>query len=121
MPSSKGSSQPRDRTYVSMSPALAGRFFTTSANWKAQGMRIMIYMSAMGTFRFREVKRLSGESHSIFQRGFKPGDSSHFSTPLCRRHSRHRYSTIKVSETEEGQLKWSWLVSLFLFKKCKIR
>ena len=29
-PSCKGSSQPRDRSHVSQSPALAGRFFTTS-------------------------------------------------------------------------------------------
>ena len=43
MPSSKGSSLPRDRTQVSriepetvMSPALAGGFFTTSATWEAQ-------------------------------------------------------------------------------------
>ena len=34
---SRGSSQPRDRTHVSMSPALAGRFFTISATWEAQG------------------------------------------------------------------------------------
>ena len=33
---SRGSSQPRDRTHVSMSPALAGRFFTTSTTWEAQ-------------------------------------------------------------------------------------
>ena len=30
MPSSRGSSQPRDQTQVSMSPSLAGRFFTTA-------------------------------------------------------------------------------------------
>ena len=35
MPSSRGSSWPRDRTHVSMSPALAGEFFTTSATWEA--------------------------------------------------------------------------------------
>ena len=35
LPSSRGSSQPRDRTLVSLSPALAGGFFTTSANWEA--------------------------------------------------------------------------------------
>ena len=35
MPSSRGSSQPRDQTCVSMSPALAGGFFTTSATWEA--------------------------------------------------------------------------------------
>ena len=33
MPSSRGYSQPRDQTQVSMSPALAGGFFTTSATW----------------------------------------------------------------------------------------
>ena len=31
MPSSRESSRPRDQTHISMSPALAGRFFTTSA------------------------------------------------------------------------------------------
>ena len=29
MPSSRGSSQPRDRTYISLAPALSGRFLTT--------------------------------------------------------------------------------------------
>ena len=33
MPSSRGSSRPRDRTASLMSPALAGGFFTTSASW----------------------------------------------------------------------------------------
>ena len=33
MPSSKGSSQPRDQTHISMSPALAGGFFTANATW----------------------------------------------------------------------------------------
>ena len=31
LPSSRGSSQPRDRAQIPMSPALAGRFFTASA------------------------------------------------------------------------------------------
>ena len=35
MPSSRGSYQPRNRIQVSMSPALAGEFFTTSAAWEA--------------------------------------------------------------------------------------
>ena len=36
MPSSRGSSPPRDQTWVSfMSPALVGRLFTTSAPWEA--------------------------------------------------------------------------------------
>ena len=33
--SSRGSSQPRDQTPVSLSPALAGRLFTTRATWEA--------------------------------------------------------------------------------------
>ena len=35
MPSSRESSQPRDRILSLSSPALAGRFFTTSATWEA--------------------------------------------------------------------------------------
>ena len=35
MPSSEGSSQPRDPAHVPMSPALAGESFTTSATWEA--------------------------------------------------------------------------------------
>ena len=36
MPSSRGSFQPRDQTCISMSPAMAGGFFTTSSTWEAQ-------------------------------------------------------------------------------------
>ena len=35
IPFSRASSQPRDQTHVSMSPALAGGFFTISATWEA--------------------------------------------------------------------------------------
>ena len=35
MPSSRGSSQPRDQTASLTSPELAGSFFTTSATWEA--------------------------------------------------------------------------------------
>ena len=35
MPSSRESSRHRDRTRAATSPALAGRFFTTSATWVA--------------------------------------------------------------------------------------
>ena len=35
---SRGSSQPRDRTCVSESAALEGKFFTTSATWEAHGV-----------------------------------------------------------------------------------
>ena len=38
MPSSKGSSQPRDWTVSLTFAALAGRFFTTSATWEDQNM-----------------------------------------------------------------------------------
>ena len=32
---STGSSWPKNQTHISMSPGLAGRFFTTSATWEA--------------------------------------------------------------------------------------
>ena len=32
---SRGSSKPRDQTHISIFPALAGRFFTTSTTWEA--------------------------------------------------------------------------------------
>ena len=35
MPSSRGSSRPRDQTQVSLAPALAGGFLTTSTTWEA--------------------------------------------------------------------------------------
>ena len=35
-PSCRGSSWSRDRTHISASPALAGRFFTTAPPWKPQ-------------------------------------------------------------------------------------
>ena len=42
MPSSKGSAQPRDRTFISfMFPALAGGFFTASATWEAMCQTIL--------------------------------------------------------------------------------
>ena len=37
MPSSRGSSQPRDRTQFLISPALPGGFFTTSSTWETPG------------------------------------------------------------------------------------
>ena len=35
MPSSRGSSRPRDASYISYVSCIAGRFFTTSATWEA--------------------------------------------------------------------------------------
>ena len=40
VPSSKGSSWTRDRTHVSISHALAGRFFMTSATWEVQAYNV---------------------------------------------------------------------------------
>ena len=49
MPSSRGSSQPRDQTHVSlMSPALAGGFFTTSATWEAHCARCFMCTTSQG-------------------------------------------------------------------------
>ena len=41
VPSSRGSSLPRDQTHISyMSPAFAGKFFTTSATWEALALEL---------------------------------------------------------------------------------
>ena len=55
MPSSRGSSLTRDRTHSSVSPALAGGFFTTRASWEAL---LKIYQSenCLYTKRFQEPK-----------------------------------------------------------------
>ena len=45
VPSSRGFSWPRDWTCISMSPALAGRFFTTSATWEAPCLNRRCYQT----------------------------------------------------------------------------
>ena len=40
IPPSKGSSWPRDQTRSLLSPALAGRFFTTSTTWEAIAVQV---------------------------------------------------------------------------------
>ena len=43
MPSSRGSSQPRDRTHVSYVSCTAGGFFTTGATWEAlENVRVKV-------------------------------------------------------------------------------
>ena len=43
IPSSRRPSWPRDRTHVSRSPALAGRFFITSATWEAPNLHRIVH------------------------------------------------------------------------------
>ena len=66
MPSSRGSSQPRDRTYVS--PALAGGFFTTEpcrcyvlGTWESRKRR---------DFLWRDVENRKGQPHCIDVKAF---------------------------------------------------
>ena len=61
MPSSRGSSRPRDRTHICMSPALAGGFFTTSVTWEAY--KIQWLLNKENHMRFR-LKYMS--YHYIF-------------------------------------------------------
>ena len=42
MPSSRGSSRPRDQTWSPVSPAFAGGFFTTSATWESPNITVGI-------------------------------------------------------------------------------
>ena len=50
MPSSGGSSQPRDQTCVSMSPALAGGYLSTSATWEVCYVSTRAYSIILGAF-----------------------------------------------------------------------
>ena len=59
IPSSRGSSWPRDQTHFLKSPALAGRFFTTSATWEALrlydlsvNLAILEALNILGYFQF---------------------------------------------------------------------
>ena len=47
VPSSRGSSSPRDRIMYLMSPSLAGRFFTTSATWEAPNPEHLLLISIL--------------------------------------------------------------------------
>ena len=47
MPFSRRSSQPRNRTSISLSPALAGRFFTSRATWEAHTVAILHFFKKL--------------------------------------------------------------------------
>ena len=69
MPSSRGSSRPRDRTGSLTSPASAGEFFTSSATWEAKDLtkgrkRMDFAMSSRG----KEDKRLLGLDFRNFKK-----------------------------------------------------
>ena len=49
-PPSGESSQPRDQTHASMSPALAGGFFTTSTTWEAWVVTWDYYINLTGNY-----------------------------------------------------------------------
>ena len=58
--SSKGSSWPRNRTCISVSPALAGRFFTSYATLEASKSLIKLYYRKQRVWRVGEKKCFQG-------------------------------------------------------------
>ena len=52
VPSSRGSSQPRNHTQVSCSPALASGFFTTNATWEVHSLTIICLGPHNGVWGF---------------------------------------------------------------------
>ena len=58
MPSSRGSSRPRDRTYVSYVSCIAGGLFTTSATWEA-------YIHKVGSCKDTEIHTHT-QTHNIY-------------------------------------------------------
>ena len=69
MPSSRRSSQPRNRIHLSMSPALAGRFFTTSASWEAWFKDYSIHQSliSIGLLTFFKNKKRHMQKEALVQ------------------------------------------------------
>ena len=62
VPSSRGSSSPRDQTCI-MYPALAGRYFTTSATWEAQGQESNLKPGLL----VPKLDSLSTEPHQVLR------------------------------------------------------
>ena len=56
MPSSRRSSQPGDRTRITMSPALAGGFFSTGATWEASAAAGVSHSVVSDSLRARELR-----------------------------------------------------------------
>ena len=57
VPSSRGSSGPRDQPVSLVSPALAGRFFTTSAAWEAPVTWVQVFNWPPSTIYWRKFSR----------------------------------------------------------------
>ena len=101
MPFSKGSSQPRDRTHISQSPALAGGFFTTSPTWETPKCAYtQLFWVPYSFFVFCWWKRLSRCKQCSTGPGSQPvlvdsplynmtvaGQATHQATPVLWQHS----------------------------------
>ena len=86
MPSSRRSSRPRDRTFKSVSPALAGDYFTRWVTWKPSKLWVSTKCSVlyqMLSLRFNSGLRCSFE---IELRDFPVWFSGEESTSQCRGH-----------------------------------
>ena len=74
MPSSRGSSQPKDWTHISKSPALAARFFTTSTTWEAHSI-LQLHGNPLFLPHDQPVSRVSewvSESCSVMSDSLQP-------------------------------------------------
>ena len=88
MPSSKGSPDPRIKPMSLMSPALAGRFFTTSATWEAQsgGGNFVFWKAAQVNLRSSQP-RISGQAsflhYEMVKRPSRSGLRAYEYAPFC--------------------------------------
>ena len=71
MPSSRGSSQPKNQTPISMSPASAGRLITASATWEALINRLTGNLYLLTTFiQFPCPSTSNNQKSDLFFYGF---------------------------------------------------
>ena len=80
MPSSRGSSQPREWTLISTSPPLAGRFLTTRATWEAHTIFTLYHnKNCKDLTEAEEIKKIWQEyTEGLYTKGLKDPDN-HYS------------------------------------------
>ena len=100
MPSSRGSSQPRDQTLVSCISALAGGFFTTSATWEAHP-----YLTPGSAL----PPAASGPLHELSVLLLHPDSPPAFPSPLGDPQTPGRSSLLPGSEGPGRPLCWAAL------------
>ena len=104
MPFARGSSWPRDRTAFPASPALAGGFFTTSANWEALNIILRSNKTEKAKKHYNRWRILFHDDNS-----FKPQENSN---SYCNElnHITSKYLKEKIGKTTKLNWRFTLLI-----------